>query len=46
MLCLKKVEVMLKGQIKDKSIPFAYVDYDQVNPLGLADLGKYIDIYY
>ena len=43
MLCLKKVEVMLKGQIKDKSIPFAYIDYDQVNPLGLADLGKYID---
>ena len=37
------VVILLKGQIKDKSIPFAYIDYDQVNPLSLADLGKYID---
>jgi len=35
---------MLKGQIKEKSIPFAYVDYDQPNPSHLKKWGEYIDV--
>lgn len=35
---------MLKGQIKEKSIPFAYVDYDQPNPANLTKWGDYIDV--
>ena len=43
MLCLKGVEIMLKGQIKEKSIPFAYLDYEQVNPANIVNWGDYID---
>ena len=35
---------MLKGQIKEKNIPFAFVDYDQANPLHLKKWGEYIDV--
>ena len=35
---------MLKGQIKEKSIPFAYIDYDQPNPANLKKWGEYIDV--
>lgn len=35
---------MLKGQIKEKSIPFAYIDYDQPNPSHLKKWGEYIDV--
>ena len=34
---------MLKGQIKEKSIPFAYMDYEQVNPANIVNWGDYID---